>query len=456
MRMAQRSSILEDELLKHALIPFFTALLLSLLVITASAGDAILSGDVDLDGMVTSADARIVLRYSVGLDALTQKGLIAADTDQNGSVAADDARQTLRYAVGLDVLVWRQTAAATTQTADTTQQPTTAPSSDTTAATAATAATETTSEPSSDTGLPLELTQTVTAPAEDAAITAPAAPTVTADHDTFTFITYGYGHAVGLSQYTAVHFAQCGMNYRDILAYFYHGTTLCVEAMPAESVYPDGSGGEMVSVPTSELLARMVQQEIGGITTDPEALKAQAVAIYSNLKRYDYNVTQKYYVAYAVSSYSKCSEAVKSACAAVAGQYLTYNGSVINAVYSALTAGSTCESQSVWGGSLPYLSAVKTTYDLTVPSLIKTKTFTADELRAMINAYDPKIVLPEDKSQWIRILSTDGCIDGTRGYVTQLLVGDRVFTGSQVYNRFFCSLMGYSLRSHAFTVVYTA
>lgn len=40
------------------------------------------------------------------------------------------------------------------------------------------------------------------------------------------FVTYGYGHGVGMSQYGAAALAEQGQNYREILAYFYRGTTL--------------------------------------------------------------------------------------------------------------------------------------------------------------------------------------------------------------------------------------
>lgn len=51
--------------------------------------------------------------------------------------------------------------------------------------------------------------------------------TVTCDeNNTFTFVTRGYGHGVGLSQFTANTLAVTGKTYRDILAYFYPGTTL--------------------------------------------------------------------------------------------------------------------------------------------------------------------------------------------------------------------------------------
>ena len=59
-------------------------------------------GDVDLNGNVTSADARLALRYAVDLDKLTGNSLITADVDENGVVNTSDARRILRAAVNLE------------------------------------------------------------------------------------------------------------------------------------------------------------------------------------------------------------------------------------------------------------------------------------------------------------------------------------------------------------------
>ena len=68
-------------------------------------------GDVDGDGAITSADARLTLRASVGLysDGATDRDFskgarmfLAADYDGDGEIRAEDARRTLRAAVGLE------------------------------------------------------------------------------------------------------------------------------------------------------------------------------------------------------------------------------------------------------------------------------------------------------------------------------------------------------------------
>ncbi len=59
-------------------------------------------GDVDYDGDVDAADARTVLRISVGLEAASKETMLIADVDGTGAVEAADARFVLRYAVGLE------------------------------------------------------------------------------------------------------------------------------------------------------------------------------------------------------------------------------------------------------------------------------------------------------------------------------------------------------------------
>jgi stage II sporulation protein D len=50
--------------------------------------------------------------------------------------------------------------------------------------------------------------------------------TVTQDDDTLVFEGQGYGHGVGLCQWSALLMAQDGKTYKEILSYFYPGTTL--------------------------------------------------------------------------------------------------------------------------------------------------------------------------------------------------------------------------------------
>lgn len=64
-------------------------------------GARLVMGNADGDSAVTSADARAVLRASVGLEKLDALQTECADTDWDGNITAADARAVLRYSVGL-------------------------------------------------------------------------------------------------------------------------------------------------------------------------------------------------------------------------------------------------------------------------------------------------------------------------------------------------------------------
>ena len=62
-----------------------------------------LYGDLDFDGNVTAADARIALRIAVKLEQPQDEiGFTAADIDKDGQITAVDARLILRRAVWLE------------------------------------------------------------------------------------------------------------------------------------------------------------------------------------------------------------------------------------------------------------------------------------------------------------------------------------------------------------------
>ena len=61
-------------------------------------------GDADRDGTVSAADARLALRYSVGLEWMHEKVIRLCDLDGDGGVSAADARLILRTSVGLEPL----------------------------------------------------------------------------------------------------------------------------------------------------------------------------------------------------------------------------------------------------------------------------------------------------------------------------------------------------------------
>ncbi len=64
----------------------------------------VLFGDVDGNGKIEAADARLALRAAVNLETLTEIQTAVADVDTDGEISSSDARALLRCAVGLEAL----------------------------------------------------------------------------------------------------------------------------------------------------------------------------------------------------------------------------------------------------------------------------------------------------------------------------------------------------------------
>jgi hypothetical protein len=62
----------------------------------------IMLGDPSGDGLVTTADARLALRYAIGLDTPAQQQRLSAAIHDPETVSTADARAILRAAIGLE------------------------------------------------------------------------------------------------------------------------------------------------------------------------------------------------------------------------------------------------------------------------------------------------------------------------------------------------------------------
>lgn len=69
---------------------------------TGTTYTIIILGDVNADGKVTAADARVTLRVSAKLDTISDVVMLAADIDGNGKITAADARKVLRASAKLE------------------------------------------------------------------------------------------------------------------------------------------------------------------------------------------------------------------------------------------------------------------------------------------------------------------------------------------------------------------
>lgn len=102
-----------------------------------------------------------------------------------------------------------------------------------------------------------------------------------------------------------------------------------------------------------------------------------------------------------LSNWNKVSRAVE----ATAGQVLTYNGQLAEALYHSNAGGQTEDAAFVWGNSVPYLKSVSSPWDQEAPNFRREFGFTWQQL---------------DQKLGTRLIST---LQGQHGYTTATIVG---------------------------------
>lgn len=199
-------------------------------------------------------------------------------------------------------------------------------------------------------------------------------------------------------------------------------------------------------IEAKEALARLVMTEMGD-GYDIEAVKAQAVVIYTYLKYRDTDFTIN-----GVEISDTYNDEVKSAVDSVFGQYLTYKDEIALTPYFAIAARKTTDSSNVFSQSYPYLKSIEVSGN--PDSLNKNykieKTYSAGEIKGLLLEKNSKFALTDDPSLWIVISGQDASISSSIGYVTKVTVGGVEITGIELRE-----LLGAEvLASHCFTVSY--
>ncbi|MEG1540771.1 MAG: SpoIID/LytB domain-containing protein [Oscillospiraceae bacterium] len=127
-----------------------------------------------------------------------------------------------------------------------------------------------------------------------------------------------------------------------------------------------------------------------------EALKAQALCarsyfyqgLGSTYTKYGFDLTadtnSQAYLGTDIQSANS-----NAAVDATAGQYITYNGRVIEALYSSSSGGATEDSENVWGNMVPYLRGVQDPYHEEIPESMNSykswqREFTGEQLAAKV------------------------------------------------------------------------
>ncbi|MBQ8079892.1 MAG: sporulation protein, partial [Oscillospiraceae bacterium] len=217
------------------------------------------------------------------------------------------------------------------------------------------------------------------AAAEDAVVysSAPTPSAVSSVSDGyFAFSTYGYGHGVGMSQNGANFYAiNAGWNYQDILFHYYPGTTLMnTGTAETEAVKVQGVPGNVL-----RQVAEIVNREVGP-SFHTEAIKAQAVAVYTYMKYHGNDAAD-------LKGKPNPPQNIIDACASVLGEALYYNGNYALTMFYASSGGITANCSDVFNQDIPYLRSVSSDYDAAYdPHYGDVVYFSVDQLRARLQS----------------------------------------------------------------------
>ena len=168
--------------------------------------------------------------------------------------------------------------------------------------------------------------------------------------------------------------------------------------------------GQIKEIPFEEYIKGVVSGEMPA-SYNIEALKAQAVASRSyalyhmNGKEYDVTNTTSSQVYLEdeelkdkwKEDYNKNIEKIKKAIIETRGEYLTYNGEKVNAMFFAVSTGKTENSEEVFISKLPYLRSVSSTWDEKSPVF-------SDTVTMSINDFYKNLELPYEEKLKIEII----------------------------------------------------
>ena len=259
-------------------------------------------------------------------------------------------------------------------------------------------------------------------------------PSIAAQPGEFAFVTYGWGHGVGMSQNGANFYAAyAGWTYQDILFHYYPGTYLMNTGLTDEeelTIAHEPAGD------TLKVVSEIVNREVGG-SFAYEAIKAQAVAVYTYIK-YNGDDSKD------LRGKPDPPQIVIDACNEVLGEALYYEGDYALTVFSASSGGCSANCYEVFYADYPYLRSVPSDYDAAYDPHWGTVTYmTADAVKKKLEAAY-HITLSDDPANWIQPVYSE-----ETGYVTSVNIDGQ--TTAKGYP--FSMMMG--LKSSKFNLTYT-
>ena len=195
------------------------------------------------------------------------------------------------------------------------------------------------------------------------------------------------------------------------------------------------SSGIILQMELEEYLIGVVGGEMPA-SFNVEALKAQAVVARTyTLKRIsegkvltDTEATQVYkdnsqLQALWGSGFNTYYNKVKNAVNSTNGEYITYNGKYIDAVYHSTRNGTTEDAVHVWGYNIPYLKSVNSSWDLNASTYLRTTTKSNEEILNIMG-------IDVTETSVIEVLERSGS-----NRINKIKIDENIYSGLDLYKK---------------------
>lgn len=218
-------------------------------------------------------------------------------------------------------------------------------------------------------------------------------------------------------------------------------STLVSKDTPPEFITVNGQ-----KIDAKEAIARIITAEIDTNDYSVEAVKAQAVAVYSSLK-----YRNNGFVIDGVEISDVYPDEVKLAVDSVFGEYIAYKNNVALAPYHRVSANQTMDVSHIF----PYLKRVKVADypDMSAKDYKTVNEYSGGDVKGLLLQYDSSINLSHNPGQWIVVKEHDSVISSDIGYAVTVSVGGVDYDGPT----FRAKVAGETLLpSHCFQVEYNS
>lgn len=205
--------------------------------------------------------------------------------------------------------------------------------------------------------------------------------------------------------------------------------------------------GEKISA--KDAIAGFVMSEMGD-GYDVEAIKAQAIVIYTYLKYRDNN-----FVIDGVQIEKTVTQEVTDAVSEVFGKYLTYNNETALTPFFDIAAGGTADASLVLSGNYPYLKSVSRidgNPEASVEGYENTFELKRGEVQGILLDAGFEISADSDPVKWIIVRERNNAVSSSVGYVKTVRVGGQDLTGYEFITR----LSDLKVKSNCFKVSYNS